>query len=184
MERAWFPGFTKWTVHLFSSSLQAMMFDLKAWERGGRAAFFGFSKRISIPYGACSPIREPSPISTIRSGPTRKHKSIFLTARIKLGYAASVLYERGLHERPCSRNIAGAGGSASIAGKIIRASAQISSWYARRSKARRHRHGFQQALEDEFSGRGRHDDHVAVVQWRVRRLSCSYRVDVVFQTGA
>jgi hypothetical protein len=39
-------------VRLFSSSLQTMMFDLKAWERGGRAAFFGLSKRISIHYGA------------------------------------------------------------------------------------------------------------------------------------
>jgi hypothetical protein len=29
-----------------------MMVDLKAWESGIRAAFFGFSKRISIPYGA------------------------------------------------------------------------------------------------------------------------------------
>ena len=29
-----------------------MMLDLKAWERGERAAFFGFSNRRSIPYGA------------------------------------------------------------------------------------------------------------------------------------
>ncbi len=72
-----------------------MMFDLKAWERGGRAAFFGFSKRRSIPYGACSPIREPSPISTIRSGPTRKHKSIFLTARINLGYGPRFSMKEG-----------------------------------------------------------------------------------------
>ena len=42
----------KWTVRLFSSSLQAMTRDLKAWERGGLAAFFGFSKRISLPHGA------------------------------------------------------------------------------------------------------------------------------------
>ncbi len=120
---------------------------------------------------------------SIRSDPkTQEH---FPDGSDKPRIWASVLYERGLHETPCSRNIAGAGGSASIAGKIIiRASAQISSWYARGSEARRHRHGFQQALEDEFSGRGRHDDHVAVVQWRVRRLSCSYRVDVVFRTGA
>ncbi len=120
---------------------------------------------------------------SIRSAPkTQEH---FPDCSDKARIWASVLYGRGLHERPCSRNIAGAGGSASIAGKIIiRASAQISSWYARGSEARRHRHGFQHALEDEFSGRGRHDDHVAVVQWRVRRLSCSYRVDVVFRTGA
>ena len=81
----------EWTVHLFSSSLQAMMFEA----RRTRGLLRFLEEEIDPLRSLNANPRAVSDIGySIRSDPkTQEH---FLTARIKLGYAASSLYEREL----------------------------------------------------------------------------------------